>query len=154
MDHSLIMVKGLVKTSDETYMVYGLLQKETATHSSIPAWRIPGTEEPGGLPSMGLHGIRHDWNDLACMHACIGEGNGNPLQCSGLENPRDRGAWWAAVCGVAQSQTQLLRLSSSSSNQYSCRDNTMNSLKRQTHMTLEDEPPRSGSVQHATEEEW
>ena len=44
-----------------------------------------------------------------------GEGNGNPLQCSCLENPRDGGAWWAAVCGVTQSQTQLKRLSSSSS---------------------------------------
>ena len=41
------------------------------------------------------------------------EGNGNPLQCSCLENPRDGGAWWAAVCGVAQSQTRLKRLSSS-----------------------------------------
>ena len=47
--------------------------------------------------------------------SCIGEGNGNPLQCSCLENPRDRGAWWAAVCGVAQSQTWLKRLSNSSS---------------------------------------
>ena len=47
--------------------------------------------------------------------SCIGEGNGNPLQCSCLENPRDGGAWWAAVSGVAQSQTQLKRLSSSSS---------------------------------------
>src|SRR5574341_899539 len=46
---------------------------------------------------------------------CIGEGNGNPLQCSCLENPRDRGAWWAAVCGVAQSRTRLTQLSSSSS---------------------------------------
>ena len=46
---------------------------------------------------------------------CIGEGNGNPLQCSCLENPRDGGAWWAAVSGVAQSQTWLKRLSSSSS---------------------------------------
>ena len=45
--------------------------------------------------------------------SCIGEGNGNPLQCSCLENPRDRGAWWAAVCGVAQSRTRLKRLSSS-----------------------------------------
>ena len=43
----------------------------------------------------------------------IGEGNGNPLQCSGLENPRDGGAWWAAVYGVAQSRTRLKRLSSS-----------------------------------------
>jgi len=48
--------------------------------------------------------------------SCIGEGNGNPLQCSCLENPRDRGAWWAAVCGVPQSRTRLKRLSSSSSN--------------------------------------
>ena len=44
-----------------------------------------------------------------------GEGNGNPLQCSCLENPRDVGAWWAAVCGAAQSQTRLKHLSSSSS---------------------------------------
>ena len=46
---------------------------------------------------------------------CIGEGNGNPLQCSCLENPRDGGAWWAAVYGVTPSQTRLKRLSSSSS---------------------------------------
>ena len=44
--------------------------------------------------------------------SCIGEGNGNPLQCSCLENPRDGGAWWAAVYGVAQSRTRLKRLSS------------------------------------------
>ena len=48
----------------------------------------------------------------------IGEGNGNPFQCSCLENPRDRGAWWAAVCRVTQSRTQLKRLSSSSSTGY------------------------------------
>ena len=47
--------------------------------------------------------------------SCIGEGNGNPLQCSCLENPRDGGAWWAAVSGVAQSRTRLKQLSSSSS---------------------------------------
>ena len=46
--------------------------------------------------------------------SCIGEGNGNPLQCSCLENPRDRGAWWAAIYGVAQSQTRLKQLSCSS----------------------------------------
>ena len=45
--------------------------------------------------------------------SCIGEGNGNSLQCSCLENPRDGGAWWAAVYGVAQSRTRLKRLSSS-----------------------------------------
>ena len=47
--------------------------------------------------------------------SCIGEGNVNPLQCSCLENPRDRGAWWVSVYGVAQSWTRLTRLSSSSS---------------------------------------
>ena len=45
--------------------------------------------------------------------SCIGEGNGNPLQCSCLENPRDGVAWWAAIYGVAQSRTRLKRLSSS-----------------------------------------
>ena len=66
----------------------------------------------------------------------IGEGNGNPLQCSCLENPRDGGAWWATVCGVTQSRTRLKRLSSSSSSiqpgegngtplQYSCLENPM-----------------------------
>src|SRR5574341_968195 len=47
--------------------------------------------------------------------SCTGEGNGNPLQCSCLENPRDGGAWWAAICGVAQGRTRLKRLSSNSS---------------------------------------
>ena len=59
-----------------------------------------------------------DMTELLHFHfslSCIGEGNGNPLQCSCLENPRDGGAWWAAVSGVAQSQTWLKRLSSSSS---------------------------------------
>ena len=49
--------------------------------------------------------------------SCIGEGNGNPFQRSCLENPRDGGAWWAAIYGVAQSRTQLMQLSSSSSSQ-------------------------------------
>ena len=50
--------------------------------------------------------------------SCIGEGSGNPLQCSCLENPRDEGAWWAAVYGVTQSRTRLKRLSSSSSRMF------------------------------------
>ena len=50
--------------------------------------------------------------------SCTGEGYGNPLQCSCLENPRDGGAWWAAVYGVAQSRTRLTRLSSSSSSSH------------------------------------
>ena len=59
-----------------------------------------------------------DMNERLHFHfllSCIGEGNGNPLQCSCLENPRDGGAWWAAVYGVAQSRTRLTQLSSSSS---------------------------------------
>ena len=56
--------------------------------------------------------------------SCIGEGNGNPLQCSCLENPGDGGAWWAAIYGVAQSQTRLKRLSSSSSSSLLCSINS------------------------------
>ena len=55
-----------------------------------------------------------EWLHFQFLLSCIGEGNGNPLQCSCLENPRDRGAWWAAFYGVAQSRTRLKRLSSSS----------------------------------------
>ena len=88
------------------------LEKAMATHSSTLAWKIPWTEEPGRLQSMGSPRVGHDW---ATSLSCIGEGTGNPLQCSCLENPRDRGAWWAAVYGVAQSRTWLKRLSSSSS---------------------------------------
>ena len=87
-----------------------------ATHSSILAWKIPWTEEPGRLQYMGLLRVGHDWvTSLSLFLSCIGEGNGNPLQCSCLENPRDKGAWWAAIYGVAQSRTRLKWLSSSSS---------------------------------------
>ena len=141
------------------------MEKAAAPHSSTLAWKIPWTEEPGGLQSMGLLRVGHDWVTslllFTFMHwrrkwhpipvllpgkshgrrslvgcslwgctesdtterlhfhfslSCIGEGNGNPLQCSCLDNPRDRGAWWAAVYGVAQSRTRLKWLSSSSSN--------------------------------------
>ena len=85
-----------------------------APHSSTLAWKIPWIEEPGGLPSMGLHRVGHDWATSLSI-SCTGEGNGNPLQWSCLENPRDRGAWWAAVYGVAQSWTWLTWLSSSRS---------------------------------------
>ena len=85
-----------------------------APHSSTLAWKIPWTEEPGRLQSMGLLGVGHNWATSLSL-SCIGEGNGNPLQCSCLENPRDGRAWWASVYGVAQSRTWLKRLSSSSS---------------------------------------
>ena len=97
--------------------MWNLAEKAMAPHSSTLAWKIPWTEEPGGLQSMGSLRVRHDW---ATSLSRIGEGNGNPLQCSCLENPRDGGAWWAAVYGIAQSQTRLKRLSSSSSSIVSC----------------------------------
>ena len=106
-----------------------------APHFSTLAWRIPGMGEPGGLPSMELHRVRHNWSDLAAAAAGIsvgfpggsvgkestcnvgdpnsisgwwrspGEENGNPLQYSCLGNPMDRGAQWATVHGVTKSQT-------------------------------------------------
>ena len=88
-----------------------------ASHSSTFAWKIPWTEEPGGLQSMGS--LESDTTERLHFHfslSCTGEGNGNPLQCSCLENPRDGEAWWAAVFGVAQSWTRLKQLSSSSRN--------------------------------------
>ena len=86
------------------------LEKEMATHSSVPAWRIPGTVEPGGLPSTGSHRVGHDFSDLAAAAACSsagkestcnvgdlglipglgrtpGGGRGNPRQYPCLENP-------------------------------------------------------------------
>ena len=92
-----------------------LWEKEMAAHSSIVAWRILWTEDPGGLLSIGSNEVGHNWSDFACMHwrrKC------NPLQYSCLENPRDRGAWWAAIYGVSQSRTQLKWLSSSSSSSH------------------------------------
>ena len=47
------------------------MEKAMAPHSSTLAWRIPGTEEPGGLPSMGSHRVRHDWSDLAAAAAVL-----------------------------------------------------------------------------------
>ena len=90
-----------------------------APHSSTLTWKIPWTEEPGGLQSMGSLKVGHNG---AISLSCIGEGNGTPLQycclenpmdgdgtplqCSCLENPMDGGAWWAAVHGIAKSRTR------------------------------------------------
>ena len=105
-----------------------------APHSSTLAWRIPGTGEPGGLPTIGAHRVGHDWSNLAAAAAVVnnppasagdvrdtgvipglgqflGGENGNPLQYSRLENPLNRGAWQAMVHKAAKSQTWLKWLS-------------------------------------------
>ena len=90
--------------------------KAMAPHSSTLAWKIPWTEEPDRLQSMGsLESDTTERLHFRFSLSCIGKGNGNPLWCSCLENPRDSRAWWAAVYGVAESRTRLKQLSSSSS---------------------------------------
>ena len=92
------------------------IEKAMTPHSSTLTWKISWMEEPGGLPSMGSLRVGHNWEtSLSLFLSCIEEVNGNPFQCSCLENPRDGGAWWAAIYGVAQSRTRLKQLSSSSS---------------------------------------
>ena len=94
---------------------------------SVSHWRRQWHPTPVLLP-----GKSHGWQSLVGCRpqdsdtterlpfhfslSCVGEGNGNPLQCSCLRNPRDGEAWWASVYGVAQSRTRLKRLSSSNSN--------------------------------------
>ena len=89
-----------------------------APHSRTLAWKIPWMEKPGRLQFMGH--LESDTTERLHFHfslSRVGEGNGNPLQCSCLENRRDGGAWWAAIYGFTQSRTRLKRLSSSSSPQ-------------------------------------
>ena len=125
------VLKSWTRLSDFTFTFhFHALEKEMATHPSILAWRIPGTGEPGGLPSMGSHRIGHDWSDLAAAAAVVknpaaiagdirdagliprlerspGGGHGIPLQYCCLENPMDRGAWLITVHGVTKSCTRL-----------------------------------------------
>ena len=114
------------------------VEKEMATHSSTLAWRIPWMEKPGILPmDGGVHGVAQSQTRLSdftfTFHfslSWIEKGNGNPLQCSCLENPRDWGAWWAAVYVVTQSWTWLKRLSSSTTNmtEKACNQSSIYSL--------------------------
>ena len=115
----LCLVSDVQQNDSITYIyiyiyAHTYVEKAMALHSTTLAWRIPWTEEPVGCSPWGR--LESDTTDQVHFHfslSCIGGGNGNPLQCSCLENPRDSGAWWAAVYGVAQSQTRLKRLSSS-----------------------------------------
>ena len=113
--------------------IYGVTQSRTQlkwlSRSSSNVWRREWWPTPVLLP-----GKSHGWRSLVGyspwgheeshpteqLHfhfslSCIGEGNGNPLQCSCLENPRDRAAWWVAIYGVTQNRTQLMWFSSSRS---------------------------------------
>ena len=126
------------------FHLYDILEKEILYREQISGYQGLGVRSGAGrggnfggwckpTPVL-LPGKSHRWRSLeGCspwgreesdtterLHfhfslSCIGERNGNPLQCSCLENPRDRGAWWAAVYGVAQSRTRLKQLGSSSS---------------------------------------
>ena len=92
-------------------------QEGDGTHSRTLGWKIPWTEEPGRLPSMGSRRVGHNWaTSLSLFTFTHWRRKWQPLQCSCLENPRDGGAWWAAVYGVTQgwTQTPLKWLSSSS----------------------------------------
>ena len=68
------VAKSRTRLSDFTFTFhFPALEKEMATHSSVLAWRIPGTGEPGGLPSMGSHRVGHDWSDLAAAAAAAAD---------------------------------------------------------------------------------
>ena len=91
-------------------------------HSSTLAWKVPWTKSLVGCSPWGRE--ESDMTEQLPFHfslSYIGEGNGKPLQCYCLENPRDEGAWWAAVYGFTQSWTRLKQLSSSSSRQLTMR---------------------------------
>ena len=108
------VAKSRTRLSNFTFTFhFHALEKAMAPHLSTLVWKIPWMEEPGRLQSMGSLRVGHDWATSLSL-SCIGEGNGNPLHCSCLENPRDGGAWWAAVYEVTQSRTRLKWLSSSS----------------------------------------
>ena len=94
----------------------GYSEKAMATHSSTLAWRSRGWRSLEGCSPWGRWGSdTTKWLHFHFSLSPIGEGSGNPLQCSCQENPRDGGALWAAVYGIAQSRTRLIWLSSSSS---------------------------------------
>ena len=76
------VAKSRTRLSNFTFTFhFHALEKEMATHSSVPSWRIPGTGEPGGLPSMGSHRVGHDWSDLAAA-AAVTDGAESGSQCS------------------------------------------------------------------------
>ena len=107
------VAKSRTRLSDFTFIFhFHALEKEMATHSSILAWRIPGTGEPGGLPSMGSHRVGHDWSDLAAAAAAPTlQANSLPSELPGKPGEKEevlfgycklmRGQRWDAALPVA-----------------------------------------------------
>ena len=142
----IINIREPVVKVGSAYWVFGYSrtlwsEKAMAPNSSTLAWKIPSTEEPGRLQSMGSLRVGQenflDWATsfslFTFMHL---RRKWQPLQCSCLENPRDGGAWWAAVYGVTQGQTQLKQVSSSSTITTPSRDNQ--NISRYCHMSPRD----------------
>ena len=108
----------LLLTKSTDWFLHSLLWQRRQWHPTpvlMPGKSHGQSSLEGCSPRGRLGSDTTDWLHFHFSLSCIGEGNGNPLQCSCLENPRDGGAWWAAVYGVTQSRTQLKPLSSSSS---------------------------------------
>ena len=79
------VAKSRTRLSDFTFSFHcHALEKDMAAHSSVLAWRIPGTGEPGGLPSMGLHRVGHDWSDLAAAAALSLDSNWGCIHLTNL----------------------------------------------------------------------
>ena len=98
------------------HMCVYIPEKAMAPHSSTLAWKIPWTEEPGGLQSMGLRRVGHDWTtSLALFTFLHWKRKWQPTPVFLPGESQGGGAWWAAVYGVAQNRTWLKQLSSSSS---------------------------------------
>ena len=112
-----------------------VMEKAMLPHSSTLAWKIPWMEELEGCSSWGCWGSdMTEWLHFHFSLSCIGEGNGNPLQCSCLENPRDGGAWWPSMglhrvghdwsnLATAAADDSYSREGNSNPLQYSCLEN-------------------------------
>ena len=122
---SLMLVLWFTEVSDDGWHFLAIFSKTFRRRQWHPTPVLLHGKSHGRRSLVGWSPWGHTESDMTewlRFHfplSCTGDGNGNPLQCSCLENPRDGGAWWAAVYGVAQSRTRLKWLSSSSSKTFS-----------------------------------
>ena len=116
MNVSKLLIFILLQFLSKLESMVSSMEKAMAPHSSTLAWKIPWMEEPCRLQSMGSLRVGHDWaTSLSLFIFMHWRRKWQPTPVFLPENPRDGGAWWAAVYGVAQSRTRLKWLSSSSS---------------------------------------